>query len=166
MNNDPTITIVAYKQSGQLSYRGHAHDSWDSHLDTLVTKDKNEAIEYVAAKILYNLQNEHRGYEINILINGQDYEWREWETSEQFQQRYDLTVEILNESSLKAKEKLSKEEEKKRAAEEKKATQRTLANTRSEVNALKRRLDQDNIDRDRARLAELEAKLESKDSNE
>lgn len=156
---NPTITVIAYQESGFHSHRGHTTDMWDSDFDLFVTADKAEAIDYMAKKILFNTKSKKGGYAITLLINGLDCEWRDWETAEQFQQRAGLHQEIVNEAGRKAAETHAADEEKKRKLAEDKAEQLARSAARNEINALKRRLDQDALDKDRARLHELEATL-------
>lgn len=159
MSINPTITVIVYLEGGFHSHRGHTTDRWDSDFDILVTVDKSVAIDYMAKKILFNLNSKKGKYDITLLINGQDYEWRDWETAEQFAIRADLCQEIVNEARLNAEKAHTAYEEKKHKLAEEKAAQLARTAIRNEINALKRRLDQDNLDRDRARLVELETEL-------
>lgn len=141
------LTVVAYKPNGVTTRRCCVVDSWDSQLETLVTQNPEEAIQWMANLKIQDHEGDQGQYEFTVLVDGVDSNWEGLHDDESvWEQRHLLRSQVEG-----AAEKIYRDYVADAKARAEKAKQKKLADAAR--------------DRRRAKQRELDA-LEAAVSNE
>ena len=97
---DIQFVLMAYKSNGCDYCRGCVVDRWDSDFEYISTANENDAIEFYAK---YRFED---GYDLTVLINGQEYND---ETNETIEARERLTAESHKRGLLRVEQQKNKE---------------------------------------------------------
>lgn len=156
----PVISFIAYRSDGTTSRRNCVIDSWESDFHFHSTTDFDDAVAWLADKMMWNHESDRGAYEFTVLINGADEDaWFDHETDEQREERYDFSRRIQAAAQDQVAPLIAKQKAEKERQEAAKAKAAETARKKSELAALKSRLAANTLEADRARLAELEAEL-------
>lgn len=152
------ITIIAYKSNGYTSARGHVMDTWDSDHEFRcfdnIDNNIDKSIQYLG-ELMDRARSEDGSYDYHILINGKDNHFTSEEEDAAINKIKDGAYKYLQDA-IKAENELkevSRQNEAKRVAEEQNQKKR------EELEKLKERFSIEGINKNRARMKQLEEEL-------